>query len=69
MKNRTLLIYACFYLAFLYLPVLVLPLFSFNNSAFIAFPELDIKTFSSKLIVFGRLCVFGLREFFIWKYL
>jgi spermidine/putrescine transport system permease protein len=38
MKNRTLLLYACFYLAFLYLPVLVLPLFSFNNSAFIAFP-------------------------------
>jgi spermidine/putrescine transport system permease protein len=38
MKNRALLIYACGYLAFLYLPVLVLPLFSFNNSAFIAFP-------------------------------
>jgi spermidine/putrescine transport system permease protein len=39
MKNRTLLAYACFYLAFLYLPVLVLPIFSFNNSAFIAWYE------------------------------
>ncbi|MEY4964974.1 MAG: hypothetical protein RL274_557 [Pseudomonadota bacterium] len=38
MKSRVLLIYACGYLAFLYLPMLVLPLFSFNNSAFIAFP-------------------------------
>ncbi len=27
-----------FYLAFLYVPVLFLPLFSFNNSVFIAFP-------------------------------
>ncbi len=33
-----LLVYAIFYLAFLYVPVLFLPLFSFNNSAFIAFP-------------------------------
>jgi len=31
-------IYALFYLAFLYVPVLFLPLFSFNDSAFIAFP-------------------------------
>jgi spermidine/putrescine transport system permease protein len=38
MKNRALLLYACGYLAFLYLPVLVLPIFSFNNSQFIAFP-------------------------------
>lgn len=30
--------YAGFYLAFLYVPVLFLPLFSFNDSAFIAFP-------------------------------
>jgi len=30
--------YALFYLAFLYVPVLFLPLFSFNDSAFIAFP-------------------------------
>ena len=30
--------YAVFYLAFLYVPVLFLPLFSFNDSAFIAFP-------------------------------
>src|SRR5262249_42845671 len=33
-----LLIYAVFYLAFLYVPGLFLPLFSFNNSVFIAFP-------------------------------
>jgi len=38
MKNRGLLIYALAYLAFLYVPVLVLPIFSFNNSEFIAFP-------------------------------
>jgi spermidine/putrescine transport system permease protein len=30
--------YAIFYLAFLYVPVLFLPLFSFNDSPFIAFP-------------------------------
>ena len=33
-----LLAYAIFYLAFLYVPVMFLPLFSFNDSAFIAFP-------------------------------
>jgi spermidine/putrescine transport system permease protein len=33
-----LLVYAIFYLAFLYVPVLFLPLFSINDSAFIAFP-------------------------------
>ena len=38
MKNRALSIYAFGYLAFLYVPVLVLPAFSFNNSEFIAFP-------------------------------
>jgi spermidine/putrescine transport system permease protein len=38
-KGRVgLLLYAILYLAFLYVPVLFLPLFSFNNSAFIAFP-------------------------------
>jgi spermidine/putrescine transport system permease protein len=31
-------IYAALYVAFLYVPVLLLPLFSFNDSAFIAFP-------------------------------
>lgn len=36
--GRGLLAYAVFYLAFLYIPVLFLPLFSFNDSAFIAFP-------------------------------
>ena len=38
MKNKTLLLYAFAYLAFLYVPVLVLPVFSFNDSQFIAFP-------------------------------
>ncbi|HEX4272338.1 MAG TPA: ABC transporter permease [Rhizomicrobium sp.] len=37
-KKSVLLFYAFAYLAFLYVPVLVLPVFSFNNSAFIAFP-------------------------------
>ena len=38
MKSRYLSIYAFAYLAFLYVPVLVLPIFSFNDSQFIAFP-------------------------------
>ncbi|HEY0265265.1 MAG TPA: ABC transporter permease [Rhizomicrobium sp.] len=38
MKGRTLFPYALAYLAFLYGPVLILPVFSFNNSEFIAFP-------------------------------
>jgi spermidine/putrescine transport system permease protein len=38
MSKRGLLFYAFAYLAFLYVPVLVLPVFSFNNSEFIAFP-------------------------------
>ena len=46
--NRPLHIYAFVYLAFLYIPVLFLPLFSFNESAFIAFP---IKGFSTKWYV------------------
>ncbi len=37
-KRSGLLFYALAYLAFLYVPVLVLPVFSFNNSEFIAFP-------------------------------
>ena len=36
--NRTLSIYSILYLAFLYIPVLFLPLFSFNDSIYIAFP-------------------------------
>lgn len=36
--NRTLGTYAVLYLAFLYIPVLILPIFSFNDSLFIAFP-------------------------------
>jgi len=38
MKNKSLLLYAFAYLAFLYVPVLVLPVFSFNDSQFIALP-------------------------------
>ena len=37
-KKSALVIYAFAYLAFLYVPVLVLPVFSFNDSQFIAFP-------------------------------
>lgn len=36
--------YAILYLGFLYLPVLFLPLFSFNDSAFIAFPLVGFTT-------------------------
>ena len=39
--NRPLMVYAFLYLAFLYVPVLLLPLFSFNDSAYIAFPLKD----------------------------
>lgn len=35
---RGLWIYACAYLVFLYIPVLFLPVFSFNDSIFVAFP-------------------------------
>ncbi len=37
-KKSAILFYAFAYLAFLYVPVMVLPVFSFNNSEFIAFP-------------------------------
>jgi spermidine/putrescine transport system permease protein len=37
-RKSGLFVYALAYLAFLYMPVLVLPVFSFNNSQFIAFP-------------------------------
>ena len=37
-KNRPLFIYAVLCLAFLYVPVMFLPLFSFNDSQYIAFP-------------------------------
>ncbi len=36
--NRPLFVYAIMFLAFLYVPVLFLPLFSFNDSIYIAFP-------------------------------
>jgi len=38
-------LYAVLYLTFIYLPVLFLPLFSFNNSKYIAFP---LKGFTLK---------------------
>lgn len=38
MKLRPLGVYAFLYLAFLYVPVLLLPIFSFNDSAIVAFP-------------------------------
>jgi spermidine/putrescine transport system permease protein len=44
MRSRTLFIYAIGYLAFLYVPVLFLPVFSFNNSQFIAFPLTGFTT-------------------------
>ena len=48
-RSRTrvsgLTLYAFVYLAFLYVPVLLLPLFSFNDSLFIAFP---LKGFTTK---------------------
>jgi spermidine/putrescine transport system permease protein len=37
-RNRPLATYAVAYLAFLYVPVLFLPIFSFNDSIYIAFP-------------------------------
>ena len=43
--NRPLHVYAMLYLAFLYIPVLFLPLFSFNDSIFISFP---LKGFTTK---------------------
>jgi spermidine/putrescine transport system permease protein len=43
-NGRGLFVYAIFYLAFLYVPVLFLPLFSFNNSMFIAFPLASFTT-------------------------
>jgi spermidine/putrescine transport system permease protein len=36
--NRTLQIYACLFLFVLYLPVLFIPLFSFNDSIYVRFP-------------------------------
>ncbi|MGI9482573.1 MAG: ABC transporter permease [Hyphomicrobiales bacterium] len=42
--NRPLFVYALLYLAFLYIPVLFLPLFSFNDSIYIAFPFVGFTT-------------------------
>ena len=38
MKGRGLHIYALCYLLFLYAPILLLPIFAFNNGTVIAFP-------------------------------
>ena len=43
--NRTLSIYSGLYLAFLYIPVLFLPLFSINDGTIVAFP---LKGFTLK---------------------
>jgi spermidine/putrescine transport system permease protein len=43
--NRPLRTYAILFLAFLYVPVLCLPLFSFNDSLYVAFP---LKEFTTK---------------------
>jgi len=43
-KLRPLGVYAFLYLAFLYVPVLFLPIFSFNDSAIVAFPLKGITT-------------------------
>ena len=43
--NRPLYVYALLYLAFLYIPVLFLPLFSFNDAIYVAFP---LKGFTTK---------------------
>lgn len=42
--NRSLAVYAIIYLLFLYIPVLFLPLFSFNDSIYVAFPLKDFTT-------------------------
>jgi len=44
MKLRPLTVYAVAYLAFLYVPVLFLPVFSFNDSSIVAFPLKGITT-------------------------
>ncbi len=46
--NRPLYFYAVLYLAFLYIPVLFLPLFSFNDNIYIAFP---LKGFTTQWYV------------------
>jgi spermidine/putrescine transport system permease protein len=43
-SGRGLLLYAILYLGFLYVPVLLLPVFSFNDSLFIAFPLTGFTT-------------------------
>lgn len=42
--NRPLFAYAVIYLAFLYMPVMLLPLFSFNDAIYVAFPLQEFTT-------------------------
>ena len=44
-KNNTLLIYSIIYFAFLYIPVMLLPIFSFNDAIHMVFP---LKGFTLK---------------------
>jgi spermidine/putrescine transport system permease protein len=44
MSGRALSLYAAAYLAFLYLPLLLLPLFAFNDSKFVTFPLAGFTT-------------------------
>jgi spermidine/putrescine transport system permease protein len=44
MSRRVLSLYAGAYLAFLYLPLLLLPLFAFNDSKFVTFPLAGLTT-------------------------
>ena len=43
-KNNSLLIYTLIYFAFLYVPVLFLPLFSFNDADYMSFPLAGFTT-------------------------
>ena len=44
-KNNTLLLYSIIYFAFLYIPVMLLPIFSFNDAIHMVFP---LKGFTFK---------------------
>lgn len=61
-RNLGLIFYAVLYLAFLYLPVLFLPLFSFNDSAFIAFP---LAGFTTKW--YGQMLADGAMQTALWN--
>ena len=50
LRPNGLTVYAIFFLIFLYGPVLLLPLFSVNNSIYITFP---LKGFTSQIELFA----------------